>query len=113
MSVCVFTPRHGPTRRRPVDATVVPFPNKSALAERYAVRALRDLSAALRQRDALQAQGRHGDAFRASLTLPLPEARRALAGLPAGAAIRLYCEAFPEACRREASGAVRRLQRVA
>lgn len=113
MPVCAFVPRPGPALRRDVVATVVPFPDKSAVAERYAVRALRDLRAALRKREALQAQGRHGEAFRASLTLPFPEARRALAGLTAGAALRLYCEAFPEACGGEASRAVRRLRRVA
>lgn len=113
MSLSAFTPRPGPALRREATATIIPFPRPAEADERRALAVLRDLRAALRQRDSYSAQGRHGMAWRASLGLPFPEVRRALAALPYKAAVRSYCEAFPEVCERDAATAARRLRRAA
>ena len=111
MTVVAFVPRHE-TPGRPVGpAEVLQFapPPSRAREALAALRALRD------RQHGLQRAGMSGRAFRALLGRFEAEAsvRAALAHLPWEAALRVYCEAFPEDCPKVASAHLRAIRRVA
>lgn len=111
MTVVAFVPRHETPGRVAGPAEVLRFAPPPSRARE----ALAELRAVRKRQQGLQQAGMTGRAFRAFLGRFEAEAsvRTALAHLPWEAALRLYCEAFPEDCPKAASAHLRAIRRVA